>query len=75
MVKIIVKVDDSCEMAWVEDTKGNGLEGNFHDFHNGCYGHHELDEFNDMEEFIEVLKELHESNGETVKVIRKKYKY
>jgi len=75
MIKIIVKKDILSNMASVKDGKGNELEGNFWDFHNGCYGHWYLPTFNNLEEYIAVIKKLHENNGEKVEVIRKNYKY
>jgi len=75
MVTITVEIDDSCKMANVSDNLGNGMGGNFWDFHNGCHGLYEFEEFNSVNEFISVLKSFHEKNGEKVNIVRKKYKY
>ena len=45
MITIKVERDKSCEMARVNDGVGNGMEGNFWDFHNGCHGLYEFDSF------------------------------
>lgn len=75
MIEIIVKTDNSTSMAHVYDNKGNSLEGNFWDFHNGCHGNYNLPEFNNLNEYIDVLKQLHHNDGNLVKIIRKSYKY
>lgn len=75
-ITITVKIDESCEMAQVSDgTPENTMEGNFWDFHNGCHGMYHLPEFNDEEEFIEVLKNFHEKQGNEVEIIRTTYSY
>lgn len=75
MITIKVERDESCEMARVYDSIGNGMEGNFWDFHNGCHGLYEFGNFNTVDEFSHALKNFHELNGEEVKIINKKYKY
>ena len=74
MITIKVERDNSCGMARVSDGVGNGMEGNFWDFHNGCYGLYEVDEFNTVTEFAYVLKNFHEANGEKVEIINTEYK-
>ena len=61
-------------MARVSDGVGNVMEGNFWDFHNGCHGLYEFDEFNTVTEFAYVLKNFHEANGEKVEIINTEYK-
>lgn len=75
MITIKVERDKSCEMARVNDGVGNGMEGNFWDFHNGCHGLYEFDEFNTVTEFAYVLKKFHEERGEKVEIINSEYKY
>ncbi len=75
MVTITVKIDDSCEMASVFDSNGEGMEGNFWDFHNGCHGMNHLNEFNDVEEFISALRVFNEDNGIEVNIVRETYDY
>lgn len=75
MVTITVEIDDSCEMARVTDTEGDGLEGNFWDFHNGCHGHYHLKKFKGVNSFVQVLKNYYIENGMEVTIIEKPYKY
>lgn len=75
MIKIIIERDKSCEMARVNDGVGNGMEGNYWDFHNGCHGLIKFDKFNTVDEFSEVLKKFHESNGEKVEIVNTDYKF
>lgn len=75
MVTITLKEDNTCEMASVYDNLGNGMEGNFWDFHNGCHGLYQFKQFNSVSEFINILKEFHEANGEYVEIIKTTYKY
>ena len=56
------------------DSGGNGMEGNFWDFHNGCHGLYKFDRFNSVKEFINVLKNFHEAKGETVEISYSDYK-
>ena len=72
---ITVQRDPSCEMARVFDNKGNGMEGNFWDFHNACHGLYQFDKFSTVKEFVEVLTKHHKSHGEEVEVIESQYKY
>lgn len=74
MIKITVETDKSCEMAKMYDSVGNGMEGNFWDFHNGCRGLYKFDRFNSVKEFINVLKNFHEAKGETVEISYSDYK-
>jgi hypothetical protein len=75
MITIIVERDKTCKMARVSDGVGNGMEGNFWDFHNGCHGLYKFGEFNTVTEFAHVLKKFHEANGEKVKIINSDYKW
>jgi hypothetical protein len=75
MITIRVEIDKSCQMARVNDGAGNGMEGNFWDFHNGCHGLHQFDVFNTVTEFVDALKKFHEVKGEEVEVINSEYKY
>lgn len=75
MITITVKKDISCQMAIVNDGVGNGMEGNFWDFHNGCHGLYQFDEFNSIMGFAYVLKKYHEAKGEKVEIINLEYKY
>lgn len=74
-VFITVKVDNSCDMAEVRDSEGNGMSGNFWDFHNGCHGLYELENFNSYKELVQVLTKLHTKNGKEVVVGVKNYKF
>lgn len=75
MITIKVERDKSCEIARVNDGVGNGMEGNFWDFHNGCHGLYHFDDFNTVTEFAYVLKKFHEAKGEKVEIINSEYKY
>ena len=75
MIKITIKIDSSCDMACVTDEKGQIMEGNFWDFHNGCHGHYHLDNFTSYISYANVLKKYHEANGEKVKIVKETYKY
>jgi hypothetical protein len=75
MVTIKIERDKSCEMAKVTDGVGNGMEGNYWDFHNGCHGIYDFGEFSNVEEFAYVLKKYHEKKGEKVEIVRLKYKF
>lgn len=74
-ITIIVKIDRESNMAWVTDNNGNTLEGNFWDFHNGCHGNWDLPEFKNLEEYIQVLKNLNINKGYNVIINRKAYEY
>ena len=75
IVTITIKIDDSCSMAHVSDGLKEGLEGNFHDFHNGCHGDFHLPEFNTVEEYVRVLEEKHRNEGKIVGIERLEYSY
>ena len=75
MITIKVEIDNSCDMAKVNDGVGNGMGGNFWDFHNGCHGLYQFDKFNSVEEFAQVLKKYHESKGENVQILYSNFKY
>ena len=75
MVTITVEIDNTCDMASVFDSNGQGMEGNYWDFHNGCHGLYHLKQFNSVEEFITALKDFNEAKGEQVEIVRKTYKY
>ena len=75
MITINIEIDNSCQMARVNDGMGNRMEGNFWDFHNGCHGLYQFDEFNNLTEFAYVLKKFHEARGEMVEIIKSEYKY
>lgn len=75
MIKIKIQKDSECQMARVNDGVGNGMEGNYWDFHNGCHGLYQFDDFNTPEQFASVLKKFHKKNGENVQIIESEYKY
>lgn len=47
--------DNDCDMAKVIVNGTVFLEGNNWDFHNGCYGHYDLPDFNSVEELKEII--------------------
>lgn len=76
-MEIIINVDYdySCHMARVYDNLGNGMGGNFWDFHNGCHGLYEFGIFNSLSEFIKVLSDFHVKNKNSVTIIMGTFKY
>ena len=74
-ITIKIYVDRSCDMAKVVDPLGNGMEGNFWDFHNGCHGMYDLGEFNSYHELANVLRRKYISEGYNIKTETHKYKY
>lgn len=72
---ITVLVDEDCEMADVSDNFGNGMAGNFWDFHPGCHGITKFGEFTTYGGFAELIKAYHISKGRKAKIIKKKYKF
>lgn len=74
-ITIIIKVDKSCDMACVYDSLGNGMEGNYCDFHNGCHGLYDIDEFDSYLSLAKVLELKHIKEGNSVKIIKEDYKY
>ncbi len=74
MITIKIERDNSCEMARVTDGVGNGMEGNIWDFHNGCHGLYEFEEFNSVSQFASVLEKFHRNKGEEVQIIKSEYK-
>jgi len=72
---ITVLVDESCEMADVSDNFGNGMSGNFWDFHPGCHGITKFGDFRGYNMFAEIIKAYHIGKGRKAKIVKKKYKY
>lgn len=76
MKKIILwETDESCDMARVTVNKVGVMEGNYHDFHNGCHGIHEYGVFNTLHELISRLAIFYQSKGEEVKIVHSDYKF
>ena len=73
MITITCEVDKNCKMARVNDSVGNGMEGNFWDFHPGCHGITKFGFFRGFRLFVQALKKYHEQNGESVEIIRSEY--
>jgi hypothetical protein len=73
---IKVEIDHSCHMARVYDENGKGMERNFWDFHNGCRGLYNFDNFTSIYGFVYILRKFHEDiMGEKVELIKSEYKY
>jgi len=73
MITITVKTDPKYKMACVDDGLGNGMEGNYWDFHNGCHGLYHLKDFNGIWGLVDVLQKMHKGNREQVQVIKQTY--
>lgn len=53
---ILVKVDDSCNMAWVSVDGESVMEGNFWDFHPGCHGIHKYGDFKGYNSLAQAIR-------------------
>lgn len=53
---IELKIDTSCDMAWVLVNGESVMMGNSCDFYNGCHGFYEIPEFNSADGLVNVLK-------------------
>ena len=59
---ILIKTDESCEMAMVLVNDEMIMCGNEWDFHNGCHGF-KLPEFNDYYELAKIFEQFFISSG------------
>lgn len=73
--KILIEVDQSCEMARVSIDGKGVMEGNFWDFHPGCHGIHEYGEFESYKHLADRIKLTLMENGKQAEIETQTYKY
>lgn len=69
---ILVRTDPSYKMAEVYLDGELVMNGNYWDFHNGCWGIHKFGPFGDINELVQRISES--LSPELVTVKREKYK-
>ncbi len=74
-VTITRYIDNSCEMAMVELDGLNVMEGNFWDFHNGCWGLYTYGNFKGYYTLVVRMTAFYEKLGFTVVYVKQKYSY
>lgn len=74
-VTIVVKTDWDCEMRIVRDSFGEGMEGNFWDFHNGCHGINKFGRFSNSDELVEKMAKFYKKKGYIVEIQEEEYSY
>lgn len=74
-IVILFQHDESCDMGQVQVNGDVVYAGNYSDFHNGCHGDYELEEFNNSDEYIDVLKSAFKKAGYEVAVEYGEYIY
>lgn len=68
--------DKNCDMAKIIINGTVFLEGNYWDFHNGCYGHYDLPDFNSVKELqLIIVKYIRETKGLELEVKEGSYEY
>lgn len=74
---VVVEVgeDDSTDMAYVAINGIVVIECGFNDFYEGCYVHPPIGEYNDLEEFVELIENHLGDVGIQVDVVRVDYEY
>lgn len=67
--------DDSTDMAYVAINGIVVIECGINDYYEGCYVHPPIGEYNDLEEFVELIENHLDDVGVQVDVIRVEYEY
>lgn len=73
--KLEIYKDNNCDMAKLLLNGKIILEGNFWDFHNGCYGMYDIPDFNSINELKNIIVNRIESQNLKVEIIIGEYEY
>ncbi len=65
---ILVGIQASCSMAFVDLNDSCLMMGNYWDFHNGCHGM-DIPEFNSYSELVSLFKDSILASGKSVEVV------
>lgn len=71
--QVRILTDTSCKMKAVHVNQNVVMEGNYHDFHNGCHGDYDFPEFHSARSLAEILIRFIKSQGKDAELILETY--
>lgn len=72
---LVIFQDKGCDMAKVVLNEECIMEGNYWDFHNGCYGMNDLPNFRTFSGLKDIIEKYVKSLGKEIEISYQSYKY